>query len=188
VRRAATRVIGSGTILDTARFRALLGRHFDVDPQHVHAYVLGEHGESEVLTWSQATIAGMGIENFVKVHGTPLSPEDRQQIDEQVRRAADHIIGGKGRRTTARWHGSSTSSCTISGLSSPSAAGSRASPSSPAFTFGAAAPGPRRRRARDDPPGTRRRRRASLQRSASVLREAIGSLQLARGTDGCPCS
>ena len=44
-----TRVFGSGTTLDTARFRALLGRHFDVDPQHVHAYVIGEHGDSEVL-------------------------------------------------------------------------------------------------------------------------------------------
>jgi L-lactate dehydrogenase len=92
----ATRVIGSGTMLDTARFRALLGRHFDVDAQHVHAYVLGEHGDSEVLTWSQATIAGMGLDDFAKVHGTPLTPEDRQRIDEQVRRAAYHIIGGKG--------------------------------------------------------------------------------------------
>ena len=92
----ATRVIGSGTMLDTARFRALLGRHFDVDPQHVHAYVLGEHGDSEILTWAQATIAGMGLDDFVKVHGTPLRPEDRQQIDDQVRRAAYRIIAGKG--------------------------------------------------------------------------------------------
>jgi L-lactate dehydrogenase len=92
----ATRVLGSGTMLDTARFRALLGRHFDVDPQHVHAYVVGEHGDSEVLTWSQAAIAGMPLDDFAKVHGTPLGPEDRQRIDEQVRRAAYHIIAGKG--------------------------------------------------------------------------------------------
>jgi L-lactate dehydrogenase len=92
----ATRVIGSGTMLDSARFRALLGRHFDVDAQHVHAYVLGEHGDSEVLTWSQATIAGMRLDDFAKVHGTPLGPEHQQQIDEQVRRAAYHIIAGKG--------------------------------------------------------------------------------------------
>jgi L-lactate dehydrogenase len=92
----ATRVIGSGTMLDSARFRALLGRHFDVDAQHVHAYVLGEHGDSEVLNWSQATIAGMRLDDFVKVHGTPLRPEDQQEIDEQVRRAAYHIIAGKG--------------------------------------------------------------------------------------------
>jgi L-lactate dehydrogenase len=92
----ATRVIGSGTMLDTARFRALLGRHFDVDPQHVHAYVLGEHGDSEVLTWSQATIAGMHLQDFVKIHGTPLGSGDQQQIDDQVRRAAYQIIAGKG--------------------------------------------------------------------------------------------
>jgi L-lactate dehydrogenase len=90
------RVIGSGTMLDTARFRTLLGRHFDVDPQHVHAYVVGEHGDSEVLTWSQATIAGMHLDDFAKVHGTPLTSAQQQQIDEQVRRAAYHIIAGKG--------------------------------------------------------------------------------------------
>jgi len=91
-----TRVIGSGTTLDTARFRALLGRHFDVDPHHVHAYVLGEHGDSEVLVWSQASIAGLSLDEFAKVHGTPLTEADRKQIDENVRRAAYQIIAGKG--------------------------------------------------------------------------------------------
>ena len=91
-----SRVIGSGTTLDTARFRALLGRHFGVDPHHVHAYVIGEHGDSEVLAWSQATIAGLSLDDFVKVGGKPLSKEERQQIDENVRRAAYHIIAGKG--------------------------------------------------------------------------------------------
>src|SRR6185436_2230902 len=91
-----TRVIGSGTTLDTARFRTLLGRHFDVDPQHVHAYVLGEHGDSEVLAWSQATIAGLSLDEFAKVHGKPLDASQRQHIDEQVRRAAYYIIAGKG--------------------------------------------------------------------------------------------
>src|SRR5262249_33154385 len=56
-----TRVLGSGTTLDTARFRALLGRHFAVDPHHIHAYVVGEHGDSEVLVWSQAAIAGLNL-------------------------------------------------------------------------------------------------------------------------------
>ena len=92
----STRVIGSGTTLDTARFRILLGKHFDVDSRHVHAYVLGEHGDSEVLAWSQSTIAGLNLEEFAKVHGTPLSDADRAQIDEQVRRAAYYIIAGKG--------------------------------------------------------------------------------------------
>jgi L-lactate dehydrogenase len=91
-----TRVIGSGTTLDTARFRTLLGRHFDVDSRHVHAYVLGEHGDSEVLAWSQATIAGLSLDDFAKVHGKPLTEADRAQIDENVRRAAYHIIAGKG--------------------------------------------------------------------------------------------
>src|SRR6185369_12108562 len=91
-----TRVFGSGTTLDTARFRALLGRHFDVDPQHVHAYVIGEHGDSEALVWSQATIAGLSLDEFAKVHGKPLTAADRKQIDENVRRAAYHIIAGKG--------------------------------------------------------------------------------------------
>jgi len=92
----ATRVIGSGTTLDTARFRTLLGHHFDVDSRHVHAYVLGEHGDSEVLAWSQSTIAGLSLDEFAKVHGKPLTEADRAQIDNDVRRAAYHIIAGKG--------------------------------------------------------------------------------------------
>jgi L-lactate dehydrogenase len=92
----ASRVIGSGTTLDTARFRALLGRHFGVDPQHVHGYVVGEHGDSEVLVWSQASIAGMNLDRFAEVQGPPLTVADRRQIDENVRRAAYQIIAGKG--------------------------------------------------------------------------------------------
>ena len=91
-----TRVIGSGTTLDTARFRALLGRHFGVDPHHVHAYVVGEHGDSEVLVWSQATIAGLSLEEFARVQRQELNESHRRQIDDNVRRAAYHIIGGKG--------------------------------------------------------------------------------------------
>jgi L-lactate dehydrogenase len=91
-----TRVIGSGTTLDTARLRTLLGNHFDVDSRHVHAYVLGEHGDSEVLAWSQATIAGLSLDEFAKVHGKPLSEEDRQRIDKSVRYAAYQIIAAKG--------------------------------------------------------------------------------------------
>src|SRR5688572_10458526 len=90
------RVIGSGTTLDTARFRALLGQRFGVDPHHVHAYVIGEHGDSEVLAWSQASIAGLSLDEFARVHGTPLTEEKRRTIDENVRRAAYQIIAGKG--------------------------------------------------------------------------------------------
>ena len=93
----STRVIGSGTMLDTARFRSLLGRRFGVDPQHVHAYVIGEHGDSEVLTWSLAAIAGTRLEEFAVRHGDPLLTDaEKRQIDEQVRGAAYHIIAGKG--------------------------------------------------------------------------------------------
>jgi len=91
------RVLGSGTTLDTARFRTLLGRRFGVDPQHVHAYVIGEHGDSEVLTWSLAAIAGTRLEEFARMRGREvLTASERDEIDEQVRRAAYRIIGGKG--------------------------------------------------------------------------------------------
>ncbi|MEY4388082.1 MAG: L-lactate dehydrogenase [Verrucomicrobiota bacterium] len=93
----STRVIGSGTTLDTARFRTLLGRHFGVDPQHVHGYVMGEHGDSEVLTWSRASIAGTRLDDFAKLRGmSPLTDADRAAIDTRVRRAAYNIIAGKG--------------------------------------------------------------------------------------------
>lgn len=90
------RVLGSGTTLDTARFRTLLGEHCGVDSRHVHGYVIGEHGDSEVLTWSSATVAGMPIDDYCDVIRKPLTDELRQQIDTSVRKAAYHIITGKG--------------------------------------------------------------------------------------------
>jgi L-lactate dehydrogenase len=92
----AGRVLGSGTTLDTARFRSLLGTHCRVDPHHVHAYVVGEHGDSEVLTWSLATVGGMPLESFARLRGVGLSEEARRDLDGKVRRAAYTIIGGKG--------------------------------------------------------------------------------------------
>lgn len=93
----SSRVIGSGTTLDTARFRALLGRYLQVDPPHVHGYVIGEHGDTEVLTWSLVTVGGMPLEEFCeRRHAAPPGPDVRGTIDEQVRRAAYHIIAGKG--------------------------------------------------------------------------------------------
>jgi L-lactate dehydrogenase len=93
---AAGRVLGSGTTLDTARFRSLLGRHCGVDPHHVHAYVIGEHGDSEVLTWSLATIGGMPLDEFARLRRIELSEAVRKEIDGKVRGAAYTIIGGKG--------------------------------------------------------------------------------------------
>ncbi len=91
----AGRVLGSGTTLDTARFRSLLGGHCGVDPHHVHAYVIGEHGDSEVLTWSLATIGGMSLDEFARLRRIDLSETIRKDIDTKVRRAAYTIIGGK---------------------------------------------------------------------------------------------
>ncbi len=93
---SSSRVIGSGTTLDTARFRALLGQHLGIDSQHVHGYVVGEHGDSEVLTWSLITIGGMPLLEFCYQQHITLDDEVRQQIDEGVRRAAYRIISGKG--------------------------------------------------------------------------------------------
>lgn len=92
----STRVIGTGTTLDTARFRALLGRKLDVDPQHVHAYVIGEHGDSEVLTWSLVDIGGIPLDEFCRMRSLDLCAEDKQEIDDLVRNAAYKIIQGKG--------------------------------------------------------------------------------------------
>ncbi len=92
----SNRVIGTGTTLDTARFRALLGRHIGVDPQHVHAYVIGEHGDSEVLNWSSVTIAGIPLDDFCQLQNLSICEEDHSSIEDQVRNAAYHIIEAKG--------------------------------------------------------------------------------------------
>jgi L-lactate dehydrogenase len=91
----AGRVIGSGTILDTARFRSLLGEHVGVAPQSVHAYVLGEHGDSEVLVWSSAKVGGVPIDEFAAQRGLPHDGGFKSRIDDGVRRAAYRIIAGK---------------------------------------------------------------------------------------------
>jgi L-lactate dehydrogenase len=98
---APERVIGSGTILDTARFRALLGAYLHVSPKSVHAYVLGEHGDSEVLCWSVADVGGIPIEELARQAGRPFDAASRGAIDQGVRRAAYRIIEGKG----ATWYG-----------------------------------------------------------------------------------
>lgn len=92
----SSRVIGSGTTLDTARFRALLGRHLGIDAQHVHAYVVGEHGDSEVLTWSLVTVGGIPLDEFCRQRNIALDAPVRLDIDRRVRRAAYSIIAGKG--------------------------------------------------------------------------------------------
>jgi L-lactate dehydrogenase len=90
------RVIGSGTILDTARFRYLLSEHFGVDSRSVHAYIIGEHGDSEVPVWSLATIAGMHLEEFAKATGMKYDTRDLDEIFRGTRDAAYEIIKRKG--------------------------------------------------------------------------------------------
>lgn len=100
-KRDPATVIGSGTILDTARFRALLAEHLEISPTSIHAYVLGEHGDSEVLWWSGAEVGGVAFEAFAAQIGRPVDEAVRRRIDEGVRRAAYAIIDGKG----ATYHG-----------------------------------------------------------------------------------
>jgi L-lactate dehydrogenase len=92
----SSRVFGSGTTLDTARFRSLIATHCQVDSRHVHAYVIGEHGDSEVLTWSLATVGGLPLEAFARFRKIDAPQAVRQDIDTKVRRAAYTIIAGKG--------------------------------------------------------------------------------------------
>ena len=92
----AERVIGSGTILDTARFRYLLSQHFGVDAHSVHAYIIGEHGDSEVPVWSSANIAGIHLPQFCKSQGRTYDPQAMENIFVQTRDAAYRIIERKG--------------------------------------------------------------------------------------------
>jgi L-lactate dehydrogenase len=92
----ASRVIGSGTILDTARFRYLLSQHFGVDARSVHAYIIGEHGDSEVPVWSLANIAGMRLNTYCEASGATLDEAAMHEIFRANRDAAYEIIQRKG--------------------------------------------------------------------------------------------
>lgn len=94
------RVIGSGTLLDTGRFRALLGRHCRVDPRSIHAYILGEHGDSEVPAWSSATVAGIPLLHFCSAAGMTCDRATMDAIFAETREAAAAIIRRKG----ATWY------------------------------------------------------------------------------------
>jgi L-lactate dehydrogenase len=93
-------VVGTGTMLDTSRFRALLGEHYGVNPRSVHAYILGEHGDSEVPIWSSATIGGQSLMHQ-EINGRPFDPSAMDRIFRQVRGAAYDIISRKGYTSTA---------------------------------------------------------------------------------------
>lgn len=88
----AERVFGTGTMLDTARFRQILGARIGVDVTHVHGYVVGEHGDSEVLVWSSLDVAGRPLAEFVGTTGGTWTDDDRRQIEDEVVNAAYRII------------------------------------------------------------------------------------------------
>ncbi len=92
----SARVIGSGTILDTARFRSLLADHYGVDPRSVHAHIAGEHGDSEVPVWSSANIAGMPLAEFAAANAITDDADTHREIFEATRDAAYAIIERKG--------------------------------------------------------------------------------------------
>ena len=89
-------MVGSGTILDTARLRVLLGGHYGVDPQSVHAYIIGEHGDSQVPAWSAARIAGLPIAEFCRARGVAYDKPALDDMALRTRNAYYRIVGQKG--------------------------------------------------------------------------------------------
>lgn len=92
----ANRVIGSGTVLDTARLKHVLGEHLQVDSRNIHAYVIGEHGDSELAVWSGAQVAGIHINHFCELRGHFQHQEAMNKLYQEVRDSAYHIIERKG--------------------------------------------------------------------------------------------
>ncbi len=97
----ASRVIGTGTMLDTARLRTILGRTLGVSTRAVHAYVLGEHGDSSVVAWAAASVGGLPLDEFCRQTKNPITAAARQTIEYRVHNAAYEIIRGRG----ATWDG-----------------------------------------------------------------------------------
>jgi L-lactate dehydrogenase len=92
-----TRVIGSGTILDTARLRVLLGEYLGVDSRNIHSYIIGEHGDSEVPLWSLANVAGIRLKDYCPLCRVPYDRSVFDQLFAKVRDAGKEIIKRKGR-------------------------------------------------------------------------------------------
>ena len=93
----ANRVIGSGTVLDTARLKFMISEYCEVDPGNIHAYIIGEHGDTELPVWSNATIAGMPLEKYCSVYGKHDNAKNElSEIFEKVKNSAYQIITAKG--------------------------------------------------------------------------------------------
>lgn len=92
----ANRVIGSGTVLDTARLKYKLGEQLGIDTRNVHAFIIGEHGDSELAVWSSANVSGIPMEEYGEKSGNRLDDEAKKQIYEMVKNSAYEIIDRKG--------------------------------------------------------------------------------------------
>ena len=92
----SNRVIGSGTVLDTSRFKYLLSRHFEIDARNIHTYIMGEHGDSEIATWSLTSIAGMNVDEYCNICTGKCSGEMKFEIYKEVKESAYTIIKKKG--------------------------------------------------------------------------------------------
>lgn len=90
------RVIGSGTVLDSARLKYHLGEHLGVDSRSVHAFIVGEHGDSEIAAWSSANVSGIPLDNFCEMRGHYNHAEATERIAEEVKQSAYEIISKKG--------------------------------------------------------------------------------------------
>ena len=90
------RVIGSGTVLDTGRLKQLLGEELRVDSRNIHAFIIGEHGDSELAVWSEANVSGLALEDFCRIRGQALRPGDMDRLYREVRDSAYEIIRRKG--------------------------------------------------------------------------------------------
>ena len=91
-----SRVIGSGTVLDTGRLKQLLGEELGVDSRNVHAFIVGEHGDSELAVWSGANVSGLDLEHFCRARGQELHSEEMDRLYRRVRDSAYEIIRRKG--------------------------------------------------------------------------------------------
>ena len=103
------KVIGSGTVLDTARLKYLLSRHLDVDSRSIHAFIIGEHGDSELAVWSAANVSGIPLNHFCELRGYFDHMESMDRIYQSVRNSAYEIIEKKG----ATYYGVAMAVCRI---------------------------------------------------------------------------
>lgn len=92
----AGRVIGSGTVLDSARFRYLLSQKLKIDIRNIHGYIIGEHGDSQLPAWSATNIAGLSVDDYCKTSGIEFTEADQIEVAEQVKKAGAEIIANKG--------------------------------------------------------------------------------------------